>query len=98
MAEPIVRIVRLTLRPDAVDAFHEIFAEASPVIRASPGCRSVELWVDARYPNIVTTHSRWDSAEALAAYRGTAFFEAIWNRTRSLFAAPPFAASHHVLD
>ncbi len=97
MAEPIIRIVRLTLRREAVDAFHAIFAEASPVIRASPGCLSLELWVDARYPNIVTTHSRWESADALAAYRDTAFFRAIWIRTRALFAAPPFAASHHVI-
>ena len=98
MTKPIVRIVRLTLRPEAVDAFHEIFSEASPVIRASAGCLSLELWVDARYPNIVTTHSRWESAGALAAYRDTAFFESIWLRTRALFAAPPFAASHHIVS
>jgi quinol monooxygenase YgiN len=68
------------------------------VIRASPGCLSLELWIDTRYPNIVTTHSRWESAAALSAYRSTDFFAAIWARTKALFAAPPFAASHHIVD
>ena len=95
---PLVRIVRLTLRPDAVDAFMEIFREAAPRIRASSGCLSLELWQDARYPHIVSTHSRWESNAALQAYRDSPFFKATWKKTRTLFAAPPFAASHYVMD
>ncbi|NNE70116.1 MAG: antibiotic biosynthesis monooxygenase [Rhodothermales bacterium] len=96
MGSPLVRIVRLTLRPDAVDAFREIFEKAAPVIRSSPGCISLELWADARFPNIVTTHSRWENAEALEHYRSSPFFRQTWARTKTLFAAPPFAASHVV--
>lgn len=99
MAEqPLIRIVRLTLRPGSVEAFREIFERAAPVIRASPGCLSLELWADTRYPHIVSTHSRWASADALAQYRSTPFFRDTWAQTKWLFAAPPFAASHVILD
>lgn len=99
MAEqPIIRIVRLTLRPDSVEAFREIFEKAAPVIRASPGCLSLELWADTRFPHIVSTHSRWASADALEHYRSTPFFRETWTNTKKLFAAPPFAASHVLID
>ncbi|MBO6576125.1 MAG: antibiotic biosynthesis monooxygenase [Rhodothermales bacterium] len=95
--QPLVRLVRLTLRPDAIEEFLDIFAEAAPRIRATPGCLSLELWQDTRYPNILSTHSRWQTAAALEAYRSSAYFEATWKRTRALFAAPPFAASHNLV-
>jgi quinol monooxygenase YgiN len=92
--QEIIRLVRLTLQPEAFPAFQDIFAEAAPRIRSSPGCQHLELWRDVRYPNIVSTYSRWSSEAALNAYRETEFFQLIWGRTRVLFAAPPFAATH----
>ncbi|MFT5142905.1 MAG: quinol monooxygenase YgiN [Rhodothermales bacterium] len=94
----ITRLVRLTLLPEAFPAFEDIFAEAAPRIRSSPGCHHLELWRDIRYPNVVSTYSRWSSEAALNAYRETEFFRLIWGRTKMLFAAPPFAATHVAVE
>ena len=90
----LLRTVRLVLRPDAVPAFLALFAETRARIAAAPGCRSLDLWQDARFPNVVTTVSTWDSAAALDAYRAGDLFRATWARTTPLFAAPPEARSH----
>ncbi len=92
----LVRTVRMTLRPDAVDAFLGMFREAAPRIRASEGCRHLELWEDARFPNVVTTYSIWKRAEDLEAYRQGELFQATWARTKRWFAAAPVAHSQHV--
>ena len=90
----LLRTVRLTLRPDAVAAFHALFAATRPRIAAAPGCHSLDLWQDARYANILTTVSLWDGPEALDAYRRSDLFRETWARTTPLFAAPPVATSH----
>lgn len=93
----LVRLVRMTFRPDAMDTFLEIFDTSSPKILAFPGCHHLELWQDPRYQGIVTTYSHWTDAEALDAYRHSDLFRETWSRTRRLFAAPPVARSHQVL-
>jgi quinol monooxygenase YgiN len=85
----------MTFHPDRLDAFAEVFREARPRIAAVPGCLSVALWRDARYPNILTTVSHWESADALEAYRQSDLFRTTWARTTPLFAAAPVAQSHH---
>ena len=89
----LLRTVRMTFRPDRLDAFLDLFAEARPRIRAAPGCRHLELWRDARFPNVLTTYSEWDDADALDAYRHSDLFRATWARTTPLFAAAPVAHS-----
>ncbi len=87
----------MTFRPDALEAFLAIFDASSPQIRAFPGCRHLELWQDARFPNLLTTYSHWDDADALERYRRSDLFRETWARTKPLFAAPPRAHSHHIL-
>lgn len=87
----------MTFRPDALDAFLQIFDASAPDIRSFAGCRHLELWQDANFPNILTTYSLWDRPEDLEAYRQSDFFRSTWRPTRSLFAAPPRAYSHTVL-
>ena len=94
----LIRLVRMTFRPDAVDAFRALFADSAPHIRAADGCRRLELWEDAAYPNILTTCSHWRDAEALDAYRRSALFRATWPRAKVLFAAPPHAVSYRPVD
>lgn len=89
----LVRLVTMTFRPDAVEAFRGVFAEAHPQIEAFEGCRGVDLWSDVKYPNILMTHSRWESAAHLAAYRESDLFKTTWAKTKVLFAAPPTAQS-----
>lgn len=87
----------MTFRPEALEAFLEIFDASAPQIRAFPGCHHLELWQDTRYPNILTTFSRWDDEAALDRYRHSDLFKTTWAKTKPLFAAPPRAFSQHVL-
>ena len=94
----ILRTVRMTFRPDAVEEFlSDVFDPSAPRIRAFPGCRHLELWRDARFPNILTTFSHWDDEAALEAYRASDLFRSTWKRTTPLFAAPAVAHSHGVV-
>ncbi|MEM6286586.1 MAG: antibiotic biosynthesis monooxygenase family protein [Bacteroidota bacterium] len=93
----LLRTVRMTFRPDRLDAFLALFAEAQPKIAVVPGCQHLELWQDARFPNVLTTFSRWDDAEALDAYRRSNLFRETWARTTPLFAAAPAAHSQRRL-
>ncbi len=93
----IIRLVRMTLRPDALEVFLERFDASSPQIRAFPGCRHLELWQHARHPHIVSTYSLWDDAAALEGYRRSTLFRTTWAEVKPLFAAPPEARSHTAL-
>ena len=92
----LIRTVRMTFHPDHLDAFRVLFEEASPKIRAFPGCGGLELWEDAHFPNILSTFSLWDGGEALDTYRNSELFRSTWARTKPLFAAPPAAHSQTV--
>ncbi|MEX2401328.1 MAG: antibiotic biosynthesis monooxygenase [Rhodothermales bacterium] len=93
----LVRLVRMTFRPDRVDTFLSIFDESAPRIRVFPGCTHLELLQDHTYPNVLTTLSHWDHDDALQRYRASNLFRSTWSRTKPLFAAPPEAYSHHLL-
>jgi len=93
----LVRLVRLTIAPQHRARFLRLFDDAAPTIRAVDGCHHLELWADARYPNVLTTYSVWRDADALNAYRDSAFFNKTWAETKTLFAAPPRALSHTVV-
>jgi quinol monooxygenase YgiN len=93
----LVRTVRMTFRPDRLDAFLALFRASAPRIRAFPGCHRLDLLADARYPNILTTYSLWESEAALDLYRESALFKTTWAETKPLFAAPPVAHSHRTL-
>lgn len=93
----LIRLVRMTFRPEALDAFMQIFDASAPQIRAFPGCSHLELWEDARFANILTTYSHWADDDALDAYRHSDLFRTTWARTKPLFAAPPSAHSHLLL-
>ena len=94
----LLRTVRMTFAPDRLAAFLDLFAEAKPRIAAAPGCRHLELWQDDRYPNVLTTFSRWDSEGALDAYRQSELFRTTWAETKPMFAAPPVARSQRVVE
>ena len=97
MNKPVVRIVRMTFKPDQLEAFESLFDERSSSIRSFPGCENLELLQDLRYPNVMTTVSLWSSEEALAAYRESGLFKETWSTTKKLFAAPPQASSYEGL-
>ena len=93
----LLRTVRMTFDPARLGDFLALFAEARPKIAAAPGCRHLELWQDARFPNVLTTFSRWDDADALEAYRRSDLFRTTWARTTPMFAAAPVAHSQSLV-
>ncbi len=92
--EDLIRVVRMTFDPAAVDDFLTLFRQVSPRIRRFEGCKHLELWEDRRYPNVFTTYSIWQSEEHLEVYRKSELFRETWAQTRRWFAAPPQAHSY----
>lgn len=92
----LVRIVRMTFAPDTVDDFLARFDASAPQIRASPGCRHLELWRDADAAAVFTTYSLWDDPQALEAYRQSELFAETWAAVKPLFSDRPRAHSYEV--
>lgn len=94
----IIRIVRMTFRPESLPAFEAIFAESKQAIRSFPGCLHLELHADAQQPHVRYTYSHWRDQTTLDAYRHSDLFGQVWPRTKALFAAAPQAFSLHRLE
>ena len=92
----IVRIVRLTLSPADLGTFDALFQTHREAIESQPGCQGVELLLDPSDPCIRGTLSRWDSEDALNAYRQSELFGLVWPQTKKLFNAPPEVWSYEV--
>jgi quinol monooxygenase YgiN len=88
-----IRIVQMTFRPDAVDAFLALFEERKVRIASVPGCKGVDLLRDRDRPNVLFTYSHWDGPEHLEAYRQSELFQDTWKLTKALFSAPAHAWS-----
>ncbi|MFC5191991.1 putative quinol monooxygenase [Algoriphagus aquatilis] len=89
----LIRIVRMTFRPEEVEAFLKNFEANKLSIRNSPGCKHLELWQDDHEKNIFMTYSHWESEEALNKYRDSELFKSVWSFTKALFAEKPQAFS-----
>ena len=92
----IVRLVKMTFRPEEVGRFQELFQGWRHRIIAFPGCRELDLLHDMREPAVFFTRSEWNSPEDLEAYRGSEVFAEVWPAVKSLFAARAEAWSLHV--
>ena len=60
----------LEVDPDDRDAFVADSAEAVRLARAAPGCLDFAVSADSVDPGRVNVFERWDSTEALMAFRG----------------------------
>ena len=94
----LIRIVRMTFRPEVVPAFLENFEANKDSIRNFPGCQHLELWQDHNSENIFLTYSHWDSEEALNQYRDSELFKSVWSFTKALFSEKPIAFSSKKLQ
>lgn len=94
----LIRVVRMTFRPEAVEDFLENFRANKKSIRNFPGCHHLELWQDENDINIFITHSHWESEEALNQYRDSKLFKSIWSFTKALFSEKPRAFSSKKLE
>lgn len=94
----LIRIVRMTFRPEEVPAFLENFEENKSSIRNFRGCQHLELWQDENQKNIFMTYSHWESSEALDQYRDSELFKTVWSFTKALFSEKPQAFSSKKLQ
>lgn len=87
----VIRWVRMTFDPKEVHAFLDMLAARQEHIRNFPGCLYLEVVQDIHHPNIICSHSHWETETALHAYRHSDFFRETWSMTKPRFAAPPQA-------
>lgn len=89
---PIVRLVKLSIRKDAVSKFDALFEAHRTAIAGFPGCQSLMLLndgIDGGEGVLRATLSHWESVDALNAYRASELFGVVWPQTKALFAAQP---------
>lgn len=90
----LIRIVKLTIQPDKVEEFKEIYESSMHLIRLQEGCQKLELLQEnGKFNNVVMTYSYWDSKEDLETYRNSELFLKIWKTVKPLFCAKPEAWS-----
>ena len=94
----IVRVVRLTLEASKLTAFDVLFHEHHAAIESQPGCHGVELLTDPVNPCVRGTLSRWESEDALNAYRASELFGVVWPSTKALFSDQPEVWSYEVVE
>lgn len=82
----IIRLVKMTFRPEEVRRFQALFEGWRHRIVASPGCRRLELLHDGANPGVFFTLSEWDSAADLEAYRHSETFAEVWPVVKAMFA------------
>ncbi|TDH29097.1 antibiotic biosynthesis monooxygenase [Segetibacter sp. 3557_3] len=89
----LIRIVKMTFRPDGVSDFTQLFESRKHLIRNYAGCNHLELWQDQSDSRVFFTYSIWDRPESLEQYRTSHFFNETWQQTKKLFQAKPEAWS-----
>ncbi|TAG03347.1 MAG: antibiotic biosynthesis monooxygenase [Cytophagia bacterium] len=89
----IIRIVKMTFKKELVKDFLRNFDENKQKIRQFKGCQYLELWQEDGKENVFCTHSHWETAKDLENYRHSAFFESVWNYTKTLFEEKAIAFS-----
>lgn len=89
----IIRIVKLSFKPEEVDTFLEVFNASKEKIRNVDGCRRLELIQQIDQPNIFCTYSWWDDESDLENYRHSELFITTWAKTKPLFNDKPQAWS-----
>ncbi len=94
----IIRIVKMTFRPECTDDFQAHFQTYKKRIRSTAGCRHLELLRDTQNPDIFFTYSFWKTPEHLDTYRRSVLFGIVWKQTKTWFAEAPEAWSVNRLE
>ncbi len=89
----IIRLVKMSFKPEEVDNFLSLFETVKIKIRAREGCTHLALWQQKDQPNVMFTYSIWDHEVHLESYRHSALFEETWALTKVKFNAKPEAWS-----
>ncbi|GGE14924.1 putative quinol monooxygenase [Psychroflexus salis] len=89
----LVRIVKMTFKPDEIEAFKVLFEANKDKIRNVEGCLFLELYQDLRNKSVFFTYSYWKNETNLENYRKSSLFQKIWSSTKVKFNAKPEAWS-----
>ena len=89
----IIRLVKMTFKPESVDEFISTFREHETAIRNFPGCSYLELLRETEGSAVFFTHSHWDKQSSLKADRDSELFNKVWALTVPLFSEKPEAWS-----
>lgn len=93
MQTPLTRVVKLTLDPQYIEDFKNIFIEHQTGIAQMQGCLHLQALQDHKEPHIFFTISKWESEHALDNYRYSAFFKTLWSKVKPMFIAKAMAHS-----
>lgn len=80
------RIVKLTIIPEKVDYFIELFEKSKPRILRFGGCSQVKLLRAGQPDNVLFTYSYWVDEVSLNLYRESELFKQTWQNVKPLFA------------
>lgn len=94
----LVRIVKMSFKPEAIVEFLDVFEQNKMHIRAFEGCEFLELYRSKNETNIFFTYSYWLSETDLETYRHSKLFKTVWRKTKVLFNAKPEAWSVDKLE
>jgi quinol monooxygenase YgiN len=87
----IIRIVKMTFKPDLAKDFLNLFNENKNHIAGFEGCTHLELLNDRDNPATFFTYSKWENEHFLEKYRNSELFNTVWDQTKKLFDAKPEA-------
>lgn len=94
----LIRIVKMTFRPEKVEDFLKVFTESKQAIRNFEGCKHLQLLQSKENTNVLFTYSFWEDEFCLNAYRKSELFNKTWAKTKILFSAKPEAWSVNQLE
>ena len=94
----IIRLVKMTFKPEESARFLSLYQAVQPKILLFPGCLSVDLLHEVLDEHAYTTYSRWQSHEALEAYRQSDFFKATWSEVRQMLRTKTLAVSYRKVE
>jgi autoinducer 2-degrading protein len=80
-----IRIVKMTFKPERVNEFLANFEKVQNQIRAFEGIQHLELLNDKNNSNIYFTYSIWRNETYLEKYRHSDFFKSVWVVTKPMF-------------
>lgn len=93
-----IRIVRLSFKPEHIDDFIALFEARKLNIRSVEGCTHLALWRDQEHPHVFYTYSHWQSPNDLERYRLSEFFKDTWKTIKPWFNAQAQAFSTQVIQ
>ncbi len=88
-----IRIVKMTFKPEEIANFEQLFLERKEKIRSCEGCTGLQLLQDKTNPAIFFTYSHWQDPTYLEMYRTSPLFADTWKTVKAWFAAPAEAWS-----